>query len=469
MNKFYITTAIDYVNDTIHIGHAFQKLAADVLARYYRIKLGEENVFFLTGTDEYGHKAQKAAEKAGVPVKKFVDRISKLDQEQQNSLNISYNKFIRTTDQEHFKVVQEIWKRADRNGDIYLSEYSGLYCEGCEAYYNNEDLVDGKCCPYHPTLEIKKITEKNYFFKWSKYKGFLENHLKSHPQFVIPESRRNEMLEFVKSIKDIPISRASFSWGIPVPNDPEQVIYVWFDALINYLTGIGFLEKPEIFKKFWPADIHILGKDNVRWHALLWPAILKSSGVQLPKTILVNGFLSLNGQKISKSLGNIIRPSDWVKKYGSDGTRYYLLRYPTIIEDSDISEEKLKIAYNADLANGLGNLVARVAKLCHDNDIESPHNGFIISEEVTLLIENYKFNEGLNYIWSLIAEADKLINLQKPWTLEGTELTDALKELVLRVKQIAHNLQPFMPETSQKIINQFSGKIKISPPLFPRL
>ncbi|MDP3003891.1 MAG: class I tRNA ligase family protein, partial [Candidatus Azambacteria bacterium] len=247
MGKFYVTTAIDYVNDTIHVGHVFQKVIADVLARYHRIRLGKDNVFFLTGTDEYGQKAEKAAKKAGISPKNFVDEIAISDQKEQDSLNISYNRFIRTTDPDHAKVVQEIWQRIDKSGDIYLGKYTGIYCEGCEAYYLKEDLVNDKC-PFHPTLNIKEVSEENYFFKWSKYRDFLIRHIKSHPEFIIPESRKNEMLKFASHVKDIPISRTNFKWGIPVPGDPKQVIYVWFDALINYLTGVGFLENPRQFK-----------------------------------------------------------------------------------------------------------------------------------------------------------------------------------------------------------------------------
>lgn len=472
MNKYYITTAIDYVNDTIHIGHAFQKVVADVLARYYRLKLGEENVFFLTGTDEYGQKAEKAAQEANIPTKEFVNQISRSDQEQQNSLHISYNRFILTTDEDHAKVAQEVWNLVLKSNDIYLGEFKGLYCPGCEAYYTQEDLVDGKC-PFHPTLEIKTITEKNFFFKWSRYQNFLIDHLQKNPDSVYPDSRQHEILEFAKrGIQDIPISRTSFKWGVPVPNEPDHVMYVWFDALTNYLTGVGFLENPKLFEKFWPADVHILGKDNLRWHALLWPAILKSARIELPKTILVNGFLSLNGQKISKSIGNIIRPTDWVEKYGADAVRFYLLRYATVTEDSDISEEKFAQAYNADLANGLGNLVARVAKLCEQNNISAPsvvQTNLAIAEKVCTLVEQYKLNEALAYIWSEITATDQKINLEKPWGLRGEKAQSVLKDLVGRVQHIAYNLQPFLPATVEKILKQFSGKIKSAPPLFPRI
>lgn len=380
--------------------------------------LAKTMFFFLTGTDEYGQKAEKAAKQTGIPPSEFVKKISDSDQKQQDSLNISYDRFIRTTDPNHTKVAQEIWKRVRENGDIYLGEYSGLYCEGCESYYEKSDLNKGKCI-FHLNLEIKKITEKNYFFKWSKYKGFLITHIKNNPYFIFPKHRANEMLEFAKDIKDIPISRSNFTWGVVIPNEKKQVMYVWFDALTNYLTGVGFLGNKKLFEKFWPADIHILGKDNLRWHALLWPAMLRSAGIELPKTILVNGFLNINGQKISKSLGNIIRPKDWVKKYGADAVRYYLLRYTNITEDSDISEEKLKQAYNADLANGLGNLVARVAKLCEQNNLDltklkqdRPNR---ILEDIDPLLKDFKFNDALSYIWGSIKRLDQYINRKRPW------------------------------------------------------
>lgn len=474
MNKFYITTAIDYVNDTIHIGHAFQKIAADVLARYYRIILGKDSVFFLTGTDEYGQKAEKAAKTAGLSPLKFVRKIAATDKEQQDSLNISYDRFIETTDNDHAKVAQEIWNRVKKNDDIYLGDYSGLYCEGCEAYYEESDLANGKCS-FHPNQEIKKITEKNYFFKWSKYKKFLIKHIKNNPDFIFPKHRTNEMLEFAKNIKDIPISRSNFTWGVSIPNEKKQVMYVWFDALTNYLTGVGFLKDKKLFEKFWPADVHILGKDNLRWHALLWPAILKSAGIPLPKTILVNGFLTINGQKISKSIGNVIRPSEWVKKYGADAVRYYLLRYTNITEDSDISEEKLLQTYNADLANGLGNLVARIAKLCETNNTEPSSLVPSISSSLKIAgyneyLESFQFNVALENIWREIKDLDVEINKRKPWSLPTEQANSFLTKFTGHIRKIAFALTPFLPETAEKIEEQFRGpKILSQKPLFPRI
>lgn len=461
-NKFYITTAIDYTNDVVHIGHIYQKVIADCLARYHR--LFGDKVFFLTGTDEHGGKVEKAAKAAGFEgkEKEFVDKIAKKDELEQKSINVSFDRFIRTTDQDHVDFCLDFWKKVEKNNDIYLNEYDGIYCEGCESYLNKSDLKDGRC-PFHPNLEPKIIKEKNYFFRWSKYSDFLKNHILTHLEFIWPESRRNEMLSFIdQGIQDIPISRTTIKFGIPVPNDPTQTIYVWFDALINYLTGDP--------GGFWPADIHILGKDNTRWHALLWPAMLKSAGYELPKTILVNGFLTLNGQKISKSLGNIIKTSELVEKFGADAVRYCLLKSKPIDTDGDISLEKIKETYNADLANGLGNLVARVAKLCERSDFEFLENRLNFNPAVKDLIKKFSLDETLKTIWEWIGKLNGAISKDQPWTKEGKILNDKLINYVSEIRKIAYNLQPFIPETSQRILLQFKGpKIKSSAPLFPRI
>lgn len=461
-NKFYITTAIDYTNDTIHVGHIYQKVIADVLARYHRL-LGEK-VYFLTGTDEHGGKVEKSAKIAGFEdkEKEFVDHVAKADEAEQKSINVSFDRFIRTTDDDHIKFCLEFWKKVEKSGDIYTAEYDGIYCEGCEAFLNKSDLKDDKC-PFHPNLEPKIIKEKNYFFRWSKYAGFLKDHINSHPEFIYPEARKNEMLAFIdQGIHDIPISRANIKFGIPVPNDPSQTIYVWFDALINYLTGA-----PE---NFWPADIHILGKDNTRWHALLWPAMLKSAGFEIPETILVNGFLTLNGQKISKSIGNVIKASDLVKQFGADAVRFYLLKSKPIDTDGDISVEKIKEAYNADLANGLGNLVARVAKLCENSSFDFQETKLEIDSYWENHIEAYHLNEALERIWEYVTEDNKRINEGKWWELTGEKLQSTLQSGVDSIREIAFHLQPFLPETAKKIEEQFKGpKIKSGSPLFPRI
>ena len=468
--KFYITTAIDYTDDVIHIGHIYQKIIADVLARYHRL-LGE-TVFFLTGTDEHGGKVEKAAAAAGFAgkEKEFVDLIAQKDLEQQKSLNISFNRFIRTTDEDHVKFSITFWQKIQNNGDIYSANYEGIYCDGCEAFLGKTDLVNNKC-PYHPNKEPRLVKEKNYFFRWSKYSNFLKNHILTHPDFIWPESRKNEMLAFLdRGIQDIPISRPKIKWGIPVPNDPNQTIYVWFDALINYLSGVP--------KGFWPADIHVLGKDNTRWHALLWPAMLKSAGYELPKTILVNGFITLNGQKISKSLGNIIRPSELAEKFGADASRYFLLRCKPVEADGDISLEKIKEVYNADLANGLGNLVARVAKLCETSEftLDPTSTGKLkIKRTVSKNLDKFNFGRALEYIWKSdikwgLKWLDQSINEDKPWEIQNEELLNLKLHLyVENLLDIAFNLKPFLPETAEKIKKQFSGKIKFGSPLFPRI
>lgn len=460
-NKFYVTTAIDYTNDVIHIGHAYQKILADALARYHHL-IGDET-HFLTGTDEHGQKVQKAAEKAGVEPQKFVDEIASKDKKEWQSLNISYDRFIRTTDDDHIKFAQGFYLKSKRAGDIYLAKYEGLYCEGCETFYEESELVNGRC-PLHPNLVPQKIAEENYFFRLSKYQKFLENLIEKNPSFVQPESKRKEVLSFVKSgLKDFSVSRQNLSWGIPVPDDPKHTIYVWFDALINYLTyGVE--------ENCWPADVHVLGKDNQRFHAIFWPAMLKSAGYELPKTILVHDFISLNGQKISKSLGNVIRPSELVSQFGTDGVRYFFLRFGPQTNDVDISVDKIKKTYNADLANGLGNLVARVAKLCESSGIEFPELKVGLYKEIEKNLKEFRFDYSLEFIWKIIDKSNNLIDEKKPWELKGKELKKVLDDLVLNIRIIAYNLKPFLPETAEKIEKQFAGpKIKSGAPLFPRL
>lgn len=466
---FYITTAIDYIDDVMHVGHAYQKIVADVLARYHRL-LGED-VFFLTGSDEHGGKAEEGAKKAGLGFKEWADKISKANKKELTSLNISFDRYIRTTDKDHKEIVKNFWLRVQKNGDIYLGNYTGIYCDGCEGFITEKDLIEGKC-PYHPSKTPRKLTEKNYFFRWSKYENFLKNQIKTHPDFVIPESRRNEMLSFLnQGLEDIPISRPSVKWGIPVPNNPKHTIYVWFDALINYISGAP--------KGFWPADIHLLGKDNMRWHALLWPAMLKSAGYKLPKTVYGHGFISLNGQKISKSLGNIIRPSELVKKFdGADPVRYYLLKIKPLADDGNLSLAKLTEVYNADLANGLGNLVQRVSKLIEKSNIRYQkakiHFKYQKSEPYHKFLESYKFNECLHWIWNKISELDRHIDKSKPWQyiadLNDKRLYDPLTFSVKRLLKIAFWLKPFLPETSEKIEKIFTDKKIKAPkkPLFPR-
>jgi len=423
-----------------------------------------DKTFFLTGTDEHGGTSEQAAKKAGKIPKEFVDEISKKDKEQLDLLNISYDRFIRTTDPDHKKTVEEFYKKVEANGDIYKGEYKGFYCTGCESYKNPSEIVDGKCS-LHPTRELEEINEENYFFKWSKYADFLKKHILDNPDFIKPESQRKNMLGFLEQgLEDIAISRPieKVSWGIPVPGDPKQTIYVWFDAIINYVSGA-----PD----FWPADVHILGKDNVRWHALLWPAMLKSAGYELPKTIYGHGFINLNGEKISKSRGNVIRPNELVEKFGVDAVRYYFIKYGPLIEDVDISLDKIKEVYNSDLANGLGNLISRIAKLCENSGFEFENKKINkLDDNVAKSLDEFRFDEALKIIWEKITTTDQYINTNEPWKLKGEELKKILTYSVNSLATIAYCLLPFLPETAQKIEKQFKGpKIKSGAPLFPRI
>jgi len=412
MRKILITTATDYTNDVIHIGHAYQKIVADCLARFYRL-LGFK-VFFVTGTDEYGTTNEQAAKKAGKKPKDYVDEIAQKDKEQLQLLNVSFDRFFRSTDKDHYQTVSNFYLRVYQAGDIYKGEYDGLYCDGCEAYKTLTELVNG-CCSLHPTRQIKKVKEVNYFFRWSKYRQFLEEHIKNHPNFIIPESKRKEMLAFLKQgLDDIPVSRPKFKvgWGIPVPNDASQNIYVWFDALINYYTvasQVGFWDdKTKI--------LHILGKDNLRWHGLLWPAMLKSAGLRLPDTIYTHGFISLNGQKISKSLGNVIRPAELVSQFGCDAVRFFFLKYGPTVDDVDVSTEKIKKIYNGELANDWGNLISRVAKLAEQNDVETRHAASLqITKKTVGCLQILQIPQALEYISTRITKTNQHINEKEPW------------------------------------------------------
>lgn len=471
MKKILITTAIDYTNDVVHIGHAYQKIVADVLARYYRLTLGGKNTFFLTGTDEHGGNIEIAAKTKGKTPQKFIDKIVQQDKKEWDTLQISPDRFIRTTDADHKKTVKKFWRKSALAGDIYKGIFTGKYCFGCESYKTESEIVEGKC-PLHPTKEPQKVEEENYFFRWKKYQRFLEEELGKTPEFIYPSTRQHEMQSFLTfpGLADIPISRPKekISWGIPVPDDPTQVIYVWFDALINYYTAT----KPV---GFWGEDthiIHILGKDNLRWHALLWPAMLTSAGVEkLPDTIYAHGFINLNGQKISKSLGNVIRPSELVKQFGSDAVRYCFLKYGPAVDDVDITIERIKAVYNSELADGLGNTISRLAKVCGTSGFSFySHERLTMNLSIKLAIGLIYLHKALEVIWKRVDEIDQAFDERKPWNLKGEELRAFLTVQVKRILQIATDLQPFMPETSAKILHQFSQKkINAKKPYFPRM
>lgn len=468
MKKFYITTTLPYVNAEPHIGFAMEIVQADFIARYKRLK-GEE-VIFNTGTDEHGAKIYNTAKTAGKDTQAYVDEYAAKFDELKKHLNLSYTNFIRTSNPEHKKAAQEFWKRCLHSGDIYKKLYKIKYCIGCELEKSDSELEDGKC-PIHPNLEIESREEENYFFKWSNYQKPLLEFYEKNPGFVLPDFRYNEIKEFVKSgLNDFSISRlkSKLPWGVEVPGDPEQVMYVWFDALVNYISTLGWPNDEKNFGDFWPG-VQVAGKDNLRQQSAMWQAMLMSAKLPNSKQIVIHGFITNNGQKMSKSLGNVIAPFELVEKYGIDGTRFLIGHELNTFVDSDITSERLSESYNAYLSNGLGNLVARVAKLCQNCGFEANEKVNHFDPEVEKLLTEFKFNEALNWIWKIIQRADIRINETTPWKLEGVELKQVLDELVSLILDVAYNLQPFLPETSKKILKQFSGEIKSSTALFPRI
>lgn len=469
--KFYITTSIAYTNALPHLGFALELVQADVLARYHRI-LGEK-VFFLTGTDEHGQKIVKAAEEAGKTLKEFTDELSEKFKKLKEPLNISNDDFIRTTDQRrHWPTVEDIWFQLKENGDIYKKRYKGLYCVGCEAFITQKDLAGGKCKIHQK--ETETIEEENYFFRLSKYSKEIKKTIEENKVKIIPEGRKNEMLSFIsQGLEDVSFSRPreDLKWGIPVPDDDSQLVYVWADALINYLSALGYPDGGN-FKKYWPADIHCLGKDILRFHATIWLGILLSLKLPLPENIFVHGFITSNSQKMSKSLGNVIDPFELVKKYGTDPVRYFLLREITPTEDGDFTYEKFEQRYNSDLAKGLGNLVARVVTLADKYDVSFKSKA---SQQTQKEIDNtqkkyqkalkeFKFNEALAAVWEFISLCDEYIEREKPW--EGNK-KEVVENLLLSLKEIAKLLEPFLPQTSEEVIRQI--KSRKSKPLFPRI
>ncbi|MCL5090418.1 MAG: methionine--tRNA ligase [Patescibacteria group bacterium] len=468
-NKFYITTPIYYVNDVPHIGHTCTTIAADIIARYHKI-LGDE-VFFLTGTDEHGAKVAEAAAKEGLTPQEFTDKVSRTFSNIWPKLNISFDYFIRTTNPQHKKIVQEILEKIYQKGDIYKSKYKGLYCIGCEKYITESELVDGRC-PLHPNRQVCEQEEENYFFRLSKYIpeliAAIEDEKNPLHYQIEPEGKRQEVLSRLKAgVNDLSISRAEVSWGIPLPWDQAQTIYVWVDALLNYYTATKIVNK----ENFWPANLHLIGKEILWFHTVIWQALLLAADIALPKEIFAHSFYLIDGQKMSKSLGNVISPEELLAKFGVDGTRYLIAYSFPSLTDSDVSWNKFKEKYNADLANGLGNLAARIARLAEKSALKfSLGESLSFSPEVQEGVKNFRFDEALNFIWTQIAKENKRINEKKPWELSGEELKEFLGESVKKIRQIAFDLQPFMPQTAEKISNQFQGPvIKSEKPLFPRI
>ncbi len=476
--KFYITTPIYYVNDKPHIGHAYTTIVADVLARWRTI-CGED-VMFSTGVDEHSQKTVDAAKKSGEEIQAYTDRLAGIWESTWEKLGISNTDFIRTTEHRHVETVHDIWGRLEAAGDLYRGRYEGLYCKGHEAFLKEDELTEDGLCPEHKT-KPELVSEENYFFALSRYQEKLLKLYETNPDFVAPAHRFNEVKAFVEQgLEDVSFSREKkegrAEWGIPVPGDPSQVIYVWADALVNYISEVGVEGWEE-----HPADIHAVGKDILRFHAVIWPAMLLSAGLPLPGQVIANGFFTVGGTKISKSLGNTIDPLDLADRYGVDALRYFLLREIPYGEDGDFSEEKMKERYNGDLANGLGNFAARVLTLAEKEEIAArkPEASFekIIAETkkaVYQKLHDYKFPDALVVIWQEIAFGDKYINEKKVWEIKDKEeRTQALCNLISLLVDVAANLLPFLPETSRKISRAITlgPVLKIKKPdiLFPRI
>lgn len=470
MSKFYITIAIPYVNGKPHIGHALEYFQADAVRRFYDAQ-GFETLI-LSGADENALKNVQAAEKEGMEVQAFLDQNSKVFEEAFKKLGVKLDVFQRGSNKEtHHPGVQKLWKLCEENGDIYKKAYEGYYCVGCESFKTEKELEEG-LCPIHKT-KPEFVKEENYFFELSKYQGKLIELIESGTIKIAPENKRAETLSFIKQgLEDFSISRSkdrAKGVGVPVPGDENQIIYVWYDALTIYMTGIGFGTEDEKWNKWWPADVHIIGKDINRFHTVYWPAMLLSAKLPLPKSILIHSFITSGGQKMSKSLGNVIDPFEVAEKYGIEPFRYFMLSQIPIDEDGDFTFERFKEVYTSDLSNGIGNLVARVAKLAENSGFTANEHEAKLDAEVENLMKDYKFNQALSWIWTIVSLADQRVNQTEPWKLKGTELKEVLDELVSLIQRIAYNLKPFMPETADKILGQFQGDVKSQPPLFPRM
>lgn len=469
--RYYLTTAIDYINAKPHIGHAYEKVAADVLARHYRKKLGADRVRFLTGTDEHGAKIAKAAEEAGQPVEEFAAETAAKFSFAWDQLGVAPDRFIRTTDLDHVEVVEDIMVKMKDRGYLYEGEYSGLYCTACEAFYTEKDAGSG-LCPVHKT-KLELLKEQNWFLKVSELIPTIKQKVESGELSVWPAERKREVLNMLEDFSDLAISRPNVRWGIPLPWDERQTVYVWVDALINYVSGAR-----DGSHDWWPADVHVVGKDISKFHCIVWPAILLAAGLPLPKEVVVHGYLTVGGEKMSKSTGNVIDPNDWVARYGADPVRYLLMREVAFGQDGDVSEEKLKARYGGDLANGLGNLLSRVTTLVEK------HLGGVLPEgvaggpgadptEVDRLLESYRFHDALAKVWEWVAWGNKLVDEKKLWELHKTDPSDfarTARQIVEALKVVAEKLEPFMPEAAARLKAAVSAeRIVKAEPLFPRI
>lgn len=468
---FYITTPIYYPSAKLHIGHAYCTTIADAIARFHRLE--GDDVFFLTGSDEHGLKIQQKAEEAGVTPIEYTDKIVAGFQNLWKRLSISNDDFIRTTQKRHERVVQEIFRRIYAKGDIYKGEYKGLYCTPCESYWTEHQLDENGCCPdcHRP---VQEVAEEAYFFKMSKYQDRVLQYIEEHPDFIQPVSRRNEMINFIKQgLDDLCISRTSFNWGIPVPIDPKHVIYVWFDALTNYLTPIGYLDDPEKFHKYWPADLHLVGKEIVRFHTIIWPCILMALDLPLPKKVYGHGWLIVDGDKMSKSKGNVVDPIGLIDEFGADAIRYFLLREINLGQDGNFSRDALIGRINSDLANDLGNLLHRTLSMTlkfQDGVVKAPAGESDVDralkedarETVAFFeqnMEDMQLSLTIKKVWAFISRANKYIDETAPWALakdpaKKQELANVLYNLTEALRVISVLISPFMPTTAVRIWQQ---------------